>query len=68
MPSRNAFARLPEGGQLALVGFLKTLVLFPPDDTTSYLDPGDPTNPAYPQRSDGSIRLPVLFNDPSNLE
>ena len=66
--SRNAFALLPEGGQLAILEFLGTLVLFPPDDTASNLDPGDPSDPAYPQRGHGSIRLPVLFNDPADLE
>lgn len=66
--SRNAFAALPEGAKLAIVEFLSTLVLFPPDDTASNLDPGDPHAPEYPQRGHGSIRLPVLFNDPTDLE
>jgi hypothetical protein len=35
--------------------FLQSLVLFPPDDTASNLDPG-------------SISLTVLFNDPSDPE
>jgi Di-haem oxidoreductase, putative peroxidase len=53
--SRKAFVRLPEGQQAALLRFLESLVLFPPDDTTSNLDPG-------------SISLRVLFNDPSDPE
>jgi hypothetical protein len=66
--SRNAFAALPEMGQAAVLEFLSSLVLFPPDDTASNLDPGNPGAPDYPQRGHGSIRLPVLFNQPSDLE
>jgi hypothetical protein len=43
-------------------------VLFPPDDTASNLDPGDRNNPTFPQRGHGSIRLPEVFNDPTELE
>lgn len=66
--ARNAFAALPEGAQLAVLEFLGSLVLFPPDDTASNLDPGDPATPGYPQRGHGSIRLGVLFNDPNEPE
>jgi hypothetical protein len=66
--SRNAFASLPDVGKLAVIEFLNTLVLFPPDDTASNLDPGNPAAPDYPQRGHGSIRLPLLFNDPTDLE
>lgn len=66
--SRNAFAALPEGAQLAIFEFLNTLVLFPPDDTASNLDSGDPTTPGFPQRGHGSIKLGVLFNDPLDPE
>lgn len=66
--SRNAFASLPEVAKAAILEFLGTLVLFPPDDTASNLDPGNPQTPGFPQRGHGSIRLPVLFNDPTNLE
>jgi hypothetical protein len=48
--------------------FLNELVLFPPDDTASNLDPGDRNNPSFPQRGHGSIRLPVIFNNPAELE
>jgi hypothetical protein len=68
MKSRNAFARLPEGGQLAILEFLNTLVLFPPEDTASNLDPGDPSTSGYPQHGHGSIKLSVMFNDPSDPE
>jgi Di-haem oxidoreductase, putative peroxidase len=53
--SRDAFAHLPEGTQAAVLRFLESLVLFPPDDTASNLDPG-------------SISLRVLFNDASDSE
>lgn len=66
--SRNAFDRLPEIAKLAVFEFLNSLVLFPPDDTASNLDPGNPNAPDYPQRGHGSIRLPVLFNVPTDLE
>jgi hypothetical protein len=66
--SRNAFAALSESSQSAILAFLNTLVLFPPDDTASNLDPGSTTAQGFPQRGHGSIRLPELFNDPTELE
>ena len=48
--------------------YLASLILFPPDDTASNLDPGDPNNPAFPQRGHGSIKLGVLFNNPADAE
>jgi cytochrome c peroxidase len=68
LASRNAFARMPDAQKAAILGFLDTLVLFPPDDTASNLDPGNPAAPGYPQRGQGSIRLQVLFNDPTDPE
>jgi len=53
--SRDAFGDLPEEEQAEVLRFLASLVLFPPDDTTSNLDPG-------------SISLRVLFNDVSDPE
>ena len=43
-----------------------TLVLFPPDDTASNLNPGDPdsTDPQDPANH-GSINLGALFQIPS---
>ncbi len=66
--SRNAFASLPESQQLQVLEFLNELVLFPPDDTASNLNPGDRNAPGFPQRGHGSIRLPALFNNPAELE
>jgi len=65
---RNAFGALPESSKLALFEFLESLVLFPPDDTASNLDPGDPATPGFPQKGHGSIRLGALFNDPNDPE
>ncbi|HEY7638787.1 MAG TPA: di-heme oxidoredictase family protein [Steroidobacteraceae bacterium] len=66
--SRNAFAALPEMGQAAVLEFVNSLVLFPPDDTASNLDPGNPGAPDYPQRGHGSLNLSILFNSPADLE
>jgi len=67
-PARDAFAALSAENQAAIIEFLRTLVLFPPDDTASNLDPGDPATPMFPQFGHGSIKLRVLFNDPSDPE
>ncbi len=66
--SRNAFAALSESSKLAVFEFLNSLVLFPPDDTASNLDPGNRSASGFPQRGHGSIRLPEIFNDPTDLE
>jgi len=66
--SRDAFAALGEAGRAAVLAFLNSLVLFPPDDTASNLDPGNPNAEGFPQFGHGSIRLGVLFNDPRDPE
>jgi CxxC motif-containing protein (DUF1111 family) len=66
--SRNAFASLSDSGKQAIIEFLNSLVLFPPDDTASNLDPGDRNAAGFPQRGHGSIRLGALFNDPTEPE
>lgn len=66
--SRDAFAALGAARQQEVVAFLQSLVLFPPDDTASNLDPGDPATPGFPQFGHGSIRLTVLFNNPFRVE
>jgi CxxC motif-containing protein (DUF1111 family) len=65
---RDAFAALPRKRQDHIIAFLNSLMLFPPDDTASNLDPGDPAAPGYPQFGHGSIRLSALFNDPARIE
>jgi len=65
--ARDAFAALDERGQRQIIEFLQTLVLFPPDDTASSLDPGVPGGD--PQTQHGSIALSTLFQipDPDGL-
>ncbi len=64
----DAFARLSETQESYLLAFLNALVLFPPDDTASNLDPGNRGALGFPQIGHGSIKLTVLFNNPSDLE
>ncbi len=66
--SRNKFARLSNNQQAQVIEFLESLVLFPPDDTASNLNPGDSNAVDYPQNGHGNIALPKLFNDPTDLE
>ncbi len=67
-PARDDFAALSRDSQQDVIAFLNSLVLFPPDDTASNLDPGDPSIPGFPQYGHGSIRLTVLFNNPTKIE
>jgi len=66
--ARDAFAALKPTQTINLLAFLNALVLFPPDDTASNLDPAAPTKPNFPQFGHGSIKLTVLFNDPTDPE
>lgn len=66
--ARDRFAQLPPGETRKLLDFLNSLVLFPPDDTASNLDAGDPSAAGFPQYRHGSIKLTVLFNDPTDAE
>jgi hypothetical protein len=68
LPARNAFAALHAKEQQQILAFLNSLILFPPDDTASNLDPGDPSRSGFPQYGHGSIRLTVLFNNPARIE
>ena len=68
LASRNAYANLSRSSRQALLDFLGSLVLFPPDDTASTLDPGDRQASNFPQFGHGSIKLTVLFNDPTDPE
>ncbi|HEX6260186.1 MAG TPA: di-heme oxidoredictase family protein, partial [Woeseiaceae bacterium] len=62
--SRDAFVALNDNNRRKLIEFLQSLVLFPPDDTASNLNPGVPgtSNPQDPSQH-GSINLGVLFQD-----
>jgi Di-haem oxidoreductase, putative peroxidase len=66
--SRDAYAHLDSGSQEAIQTFLNSLILFPPDDTASTLDPGVRSTANFPQFGHGSIKLTVLFNDPTDPE
>ena len=66
--ARNAFARLEDDEQAAIFAFLNSLVIFPPDDTASNLNPGDRNAAGFPQFGHGGIRLPALFNNPADPE
>jgi hypothetical protein len=68
LASAEAFAGLSFPSQQDLLEFLNSLVLFPPDDTASNLNPGNPNTPGFPQFGHGSIKLTVLFNDPTDPE
>jgi mono/diheme cytochrome c family protein len=66
--ARDAFAALSSSQQDRLIAFLNSLVLFPPDDTASNLDPGNPAAANFPQFGHGSIKLTALFNNPFDPE
>ena len=66
--SRDRFAGLPEVKKGQLINFLQSLVLFPPDDTASNLNPGNSQVKDFPQYGHGNIALPALFNNPADLE
>jgi Di-haem oxidoreductase, putative peroxidase len=66
--SRDTFAALPWVTRNTIIAFLNSLILFPPDDTASNLDPGDPSSAGFPQLHHGSIRLTALFNKPTIVE
>jgi hypothetical protein len=66
--ARNAFAALSDASKNTIFEFLNSLVLFPPDDTASNLDPGNSASVGFPQRGHGSIKLGALFNDPNEGE
>ncbi|MGH9883812.1 MAG: di-heme oxidoredictase family protein [Pyrinomonadaceae bacterium] len=64
----NAFAALSSGEQFKLIEFLNSLVIFPPDDTASNLDPGNRNARGFPQFGHGSVKLTGLFNNPLDIE
>ena len=66
--ARNAFEELSPGDQFKLMEFLNSLVIFPPDDTASNLDPGNRLAVGFPQFGHGSVKLTALFNNPSDIE
>jgi len=60
--ARDAFEALSDSQKSRVFEFLATLVLFPPDDTASNLNPGNPsTNDPQTPAEHGSINLGALF-------
>jgi cytochrome c peroxidase len=66
--ARDAFAALDDVQRGAVLAFLNTLILFGPPDTSSNLDPADPTHPSFPIAGHGSIDLSALFLAPGDKE
>ncbi|PYS70099.1 MAG: thiol oxidoreductase-like protein [Acidobacteria bacterium] len=66
--ARSAFAGLSPEQQECVISFLNSLVIFPPDDTASTLDPGNRNSFNFPQSGHGSIKLSALFNNPNDPE
>lgn len=62
--SRDAFARISDAERREILDFLATLVLFPPDDTASNLNPGDPSRGIQDPAGHGTINLGALFQLP----
>jgi mono/diheme cytochrome c family protein len=68
LAARDEFAHLSASNRRTLLDFLQCLIIFPPDDTASNLDAGDRNAAGFPQFKHGGIRLPVLFNNPTDIE
>jgi mono/diheme cytochrome c family protein len=66
--ARDAFAALSPEQQERVFKLLNSLVLFPPDDTASTLDPGNRSTFGFPQFGHGSIKLVAIFNNPNDPE
>jgi hypothetical protein len=66
--AHDRFAKLPDVRKSRLEAFLNSLILFPPDDTASNLDPGNRSASNFPQVGHGSIKLTVIFDDPTDPE
>jgi hypothetical protein len=66
LQARQAYEGLSDDERRMILEFLRTLVLFPPDDTASDLNPGNPAtnNPQNPSEH-GTINLGALFQIPS---
>jgi hypothetical protein len=68
MTARDAFAALSLTNKARIIEFLDSLIIFPPDDTSSTLDPGNRATTGFPQFGHGSVKLTVLFNNPADVE
>lgn len=68
LAARNAYAALSSSNRAKVLEFLNSLVIFPPEDTASNLDPGNRNAVGFPQFGHGSVKLTALFNDPTDVE
>jgi hypothetical protein len=66
--ARDRFTQLLLADQEMIIAFLNFLILFPPDDTPSNLNPANLSTQGYPQFGHGSINLTALFNNPNDVE
>jgi hypothetical protein len=66
--ARDAYASLGRLDRQDMLDFLNSLILFPPDDTASNLNPGSRSAAYFPQRGHGGISLTVLFQNPADPE
>jgi hypothetical protein len=64
--ARRAFEKLSANRRYGIVDALSSLVLYPPDDTSSNLDRADPDAEGYPQEGHGSIDLEPLYTTPGD--
>jgi hypothetical protein len=62
--ARRAFAKLSAEQQSRVIAFLNSLVIFPPDDTASNLDPGNRNAFNFPQFGHGSIKAARTIQKP----
>ncbi|MDG1893023.1 MAG: di-heme oxidoredictase family protein [Verrucomicrobiota bacterium] len=60
----DAFVALPDDEQRKIVEFLQTLILFPPDDTASNLNPGRDNGSLQDPANHGNINLGAIFQIP----
>ncbi len=61
----QAYERLSENDRDVIIDFLESLVLFPPDDTASNLNPGNPGGDLQLPADHGNINLGLLFQVPA---
>ena len=66
--ARERYTELCDLDQFAVEAFLQSLVLFPPPDTASNLDPASPLTVGFPLFGHGSLKLSVLFHNPFEPE
>ncbi|MBT5063551.1 MAG: thiol oxidoreductase-like protein [Verrucomicrobia bacterium] len=60
----DAFAALSDDEQRKVIEFLQTLILFPPDDTASNLNPGSDEGSLQDPAIHGNINLGAIFQIP----